>query len=388
MQGYAIIDFETTGLSPGRTDRVVEIAVICTDDNGQIEQTLETLINPRRDVGPTSIHGVTAADILTAPTFDQIAPSLSTMLHDRRVIAHNAGFDSGFLTAEFNRCGESHDLGQPLCTMRIAGQSGLPAKLELLALQLGVQRVGVPHSAMSDARLTLDCLFHVGEQAGSGAPFRSHTPAAPPPAIVLPRVVVADANERRRAFLTVPHVDDDICARYLDVLADVLADGTVDHGERIALKAYIRSAAWPQDTVDDLHFRYLTHVAETAAADGHVDQDEWRQILSTAYWLGIDERVGHQLTALALTQRVDDVQFRLGMTVCFTGDSRIPRAELEQAASAAGLEVKSSMSKKVDVLVAADPASQSGKAAKARQLGRPVTEYEPLIEFLRRSGLL
>jgi DNA polymerase III epsilon subunit-like protein len=48
---FAVIDFETTGLVPERTDRVVEIGVVLTDDNGHIEHEWTTLVNPHRDVG-------------------------------------------------------------------------------------------------------------------------------------------------------------------------------------------------------------------------------------------------------------------------------------------------------------------------------------------------
>ena len=78
--GFAVIDFETTGLFPGGHDRVVEVAVVHADPHGTITGRWETLVNPGRDLGPQSIHQIRAADVLDAPTFDQIADQLVEML--------------------------------------------------------------------------------------------------------------------------------------------------------------------------------------------------------------------------------------------------------------------------------------------------------------------
>ena len=74
MAGYAVIDFETTGFVPERRDRVVEIGIVLTDEEGAIEDQWTTLINPRRDLGPTHIHGITTAQVLNAPEFSDVAP--------------------------------------------------------------------------------------------------------------------------------------------------------------------------------------------------------------------------------------------------------------------------------------------------------------------------
>ena len=74
MTGYTIVDLETTGLFPRQHDRVLEIGLINVSDTGEIESEWATLVNPQRDVGPTSIHGITARDVLDAPTFKDVAP--------------------------------------------------------------------------------------------------------------------------------------------------------------------------------------------------------------------------------------------------------------------------------------------------------------------------
>src|SRR5262245_1070725 len=66
--GYTVVDVETTGLSPYR-DRILEIALVRTDLAGRVLDSWTTLINPLRPVGPADIHGITDAEVRTAPVF-------------------------------------------------------------------------------------------------------------------------------------------------------------------------------------------------------------------------------------------------------------------------------------------------------------------------------
>ena len=54
----AVVDLETTGLWPQRSDRIIEIAVVRMNPDGTIHSEFETLVNPKRDLGPTYIHGI------------------------------------------------------------------------------------------------------------------------------------------------------------------------------------------------------------------------------------------------------------------------------------------------------------------------------------------
>jgi DNA ligase (NAD+) len=58
-----------------------------------------------------------------------------------------------------------------------------------------------------------------------------------------------------------------------------------------------------------------------------------------------------------------------GKSVCFTGKSSRPRAELERLAEQAGASVKSSVVRGLTYLVMSDPESTSSKAQAARKLG-------------------
>lgn len=120
---YAVIDFETTGLSP-RLDRIVEVAVARVDASGQIEDEFATLVNPDgRDVGPTFIHGITNAQVERAPTFAEVAPELLARMSGAVVIAHNATFEEAFLAAELKRVGIDVHSIPALCTLWLGRQT-------------------------------------------------------------------------------------------------------------------------------------------------------------------------------------------------------------------------------------------------------------------------
>ena len=110
MGQYAVIDVETTGLSPAQNHRILEVAVVLADDNGNLVDEWETLVNPLREVGAAEIHGLTAADVYAAPTFDEILPELVSLLSGRMLVAHNLAFDARFLAAEFARAGHAVEL--------------------------------------------------------------------------------------------------------------------------------------------------------------------------------------------------------------------------------------------------------------------------------------
>ena len=75
----AVFDFETTGLNPGY-DRVVEASVIRIDPGQAPRLVFDTLVNPRRRVSATEIHGITDADVADAPEFDEITGDFLTAI--------------------------------------------------------------------------------------------------------------------------------------------------------------------------------------------------------------------------------------------------------------------------------------------------------------------
>ena len=100
MTSLAFVDVETTGLSP-REDRIREIGVVLVDD-GRVDRWTSLLrISPLDREGESESR----ADCTHTPRFQDVAADLARMLAGRLVVAHNARFDYGFLSAEFARLG-------------------------------------------------------------------------------------------------------------------------------------------------------------------------------------------------------------------------------------------------------------------------------------------
>ena len=98
---FAIIDLETSGLSP-KNGRIIELAVVVTNQLGEIIKKFSTLVNPGDgNVGRTDIHGISLSDLKGAPTFDEIAGNVLPLLQNSIIVAHNAKFEEKFLAMEF-----------------------------------------------------------------------------------------------------------------------------------------------------------------------------------------------------------------------------------------------------------------------------------------------
>ncbi|HEY5182973.1 MAG TPA: DEAD/DEAH box helicase [Dermatophilaceae bacterium] len=156
---FAVLDVETTGFSPGLGDRVVEIAVVRTAPDGTVLDSWTTLLNPGRDVGPTRVHGIRGADVFDAPRFLDVAGDLAARLDGAVVVAHNARFDLGFLTAEYARLGATAPAWPTLCTLGLSYRLGLlgGGSLDACLAAEGLAHKD-KHSALGDATATAGLL--------------------------------------------------------------------------------------------------------------------------------------------------------------------------------------------------------------------------------------
>lgn len=149
----AILDVETTGTNPG-LDRVVEVSVIRQNPQvGVPEVAFDSLINPKRPVALTHIHGIEDADVSDAPTFAEVAAMVVEALAGAVVVAHNAYFDMRFIEAEFNRLGITFDVPY-LCTQQLRPLLGLGPQisLEQMCREYGVDLKNETHVAYADAK--------------------------------------------------------------------------------------------------------------------------------------------------------------------------------------------------------------------------------------------
>lgn len=154
-----IFDTETTGLDPKTGDRMVEIG--CVEMIGRVEtgRTFHAYYNPERDMpaAAEAVHGLSADFLSTKPLFAQGADELLEFLGDAPLVAHNAGFDFGFLNAELEKLGrEPISMDRMVDTVAIARKKHPGAKLSLDALctRYGIDRSHrVKHGALLDAEL-------------------------------------------------------------------------------------------------------------------------------------------------------------------------------------------------------------------------------------------
>ena len=171
--GYAVIDLETTGLSPA-TDSIIEIGLVLLGPDGSAQRSWTTLVDPGAsvDVGPTYIHGLVAEDLIGAPALAEIADLLVRDLAGRAVVAHNARFDVGFLTQALGGLGR---LGRGariprVCTMELArSYITTPSRRLVTCCESAGVRIGSHHCALDDARACAGLLRHymsVGSRRG------------------------------------------------------------------------------------------------------------------------------------------------------------------------------------------------------------------------------
>ncbi|WP_406697496.1 3'-5' exonuclease [Singulisphaera sp. Ch08] len=121
----AVLDFETTGLSPG-VDRVVEVSVVRVDPGARPRLVFDTLINPDRRMAATEVHGITDQAVADAPRFKEVAADLCRALSDCVLAAHNVYFDLRFLRFELEALGRFQEIPH-LCTMHSRPLLGLKA---------------------------------------------------------------------------------------------------------------------------------------------------------------------------------------------------------------------------------------------------------------------
>jgi DNA polymerase-3 subunit epsilon len=404
-QPFAVVDVETTGLSPWLHDRVVEVAVVKMDPARGILDEYVTLVNPDRDVGPTWIHGITATDVRAAPRFSQIAGDVAARLEGAILAGHNVRFDLGFLTSEFARASVNLPPLPAVCTLGLARRfaSKTPSrKLKHCCEEAGVAYEEA-HSALGDARATahlLGCYLAAASYAGLRSleeigckplelpeqPWCS----VPASGIVLQRESARAAVADERGYLArlierlppTPFDDPDEAA-YLDLLDRCLEDRKITEDEADTLFRTAGEWGLSRARVFEAHHAYLAGLARVALTDGVVSAVERQDLEAVCEMLGL-HRSALEQTLAAARQPVavagpaePAARCALaGMSVCFTGaipgtfnGAPITRDAAEALAAGAGLFVRKNVTKSLDLLVVADPETASGKAKKAREGG-------------------
>ncbi|WP_242910787.1 DEDDh family exonuclease [Actinomadura terrae] len=296
MLGYpsdwALVDVETSGFRPAE-DRVLAVALLTINSEGEVTGEFSSLLNPGCDPGPVHVHGLTAERLAGSPRFEQIAARIAALLQGRVMVAHNARFDYDFLAHEFVRAGLPLPVEKRLCTLALNRRLSPPTpnmRLGTLAAHYGiVQRKA--HDAEDDTR-------------------------------VLAGVLRGSLTAAARLGLSLPLV-----------------------------------ACPPRHTTT--RNRYPARMPKVPCAY---------------------RNPGRLAPGGPLVQ---------GMKVAITGDTRTPRTELAAKASAAGLNMMSTVSRYTSALVTNDPKTSSAKGQRAAAEGVPVIDEPTFMRLLQdvRSGV-
>jgi len=192
---FVVVDLETTG---GRTkgadgtapDAITEIGAVKVR-GGVVLGEFATLVDPQRDIPPQIVQltGITTAMVCDAPTIDAVLPMFFEFAGDAVLVAHNAGFDVGFLRAAAQRCDIPWPRPRVLCTVRLARrvlsrEEAPSVRLAALARLFAVAAQPT-HRALDDARATVDVLHALIERVGNQgvhtyADLRSYLPDVTP----------------------------------------------------------------------------------------------------------------------------------------------------------------------------------------------------------------
>lgn len=417
--GFAVIDFETTGLFPGGHDRIVEVAVVHVNEFGRVTGQWETLINPERDLGPQHIHGIRAAEVLTAPRFREIAGHIVELLDGRVLVAHNASFDIRFLEAELQRAGYLPPIlaEASLCTMQLARDiiPGAGRSLADCCAAFDIDLDGA-HRASVDAFATARLLGEYIATMDDAEFWLSQVDAAarrPWP----PLMTEGDRHTTWRArgasnaadpatFLErithkLPeHAGPAEHQDYLALLDRALLDRHLSVHEAESLVGLAESLGIARVTCEQLHRTYFDDVAGVAWADGVLTVAEIADLAAVASLLSIpavvvanavagstgpggpEAEASHSADARSEPFASSGFFLAIGDEVVLTGDMIRARESWHVELSTLGLVPKPAITKKIKLVVAADPDSLSGKARKARDYGIPIVHEAALTSLI------
>lgn len=152
-------DVETTGLNVIR-DRIVQLAMVKMQKNGQPPLELSMLINPGIPISEESmqIHGITPKDLANKPTFGQVAQKIWDFIGASDLAGYNSNrFDVPMLMEEFARVGMEFDVSK----RRLIDVQRIFYKMEPRTLRAAYRlycgrELEDAHDALADVKATLE----------------------------------------------------------------------------------------------------------------------------------------------------------------------------------------------------------------------------------------
>jgi len=225
-----VFDTETTGLDPAGGDRIVEIGCIEMINRAETGRSFHAYFNPERPMpaGAEAVHGLSDIFLSDKPCFAERVTELLDFIEDSPLVAHNAGFDFGFLNNELGLCGmQAICLSRMVDTLSLARSRHPGAKhsLDALCTRFGVDRSRrTRHGALLDAQLLAQVYIELtgGRQIGLGLAEETTgvqivdvpgTVTIRQPRAPRPHQPATEELERHRAFVS--NLVEPIWARFL-----------------------------------------------------------------------------------------------------------------------------------------------------------------------------
>lgn len=167
METLAVIDFETTGMSPKHGSRATEIAAVLVSD-GRIVDRYQSLMNTGAYIPPfiQELTGISNDMLRDAPAATDVMREVAEFVGGHPLVAHNASFDSKFWDAELARVSVTRRQNFA-CSMLLARRVYPHApnhKLGTLVEYAQVPVAGRFHRALADAEMTANLLLRMEEE--------------------------------------------------------------------------------------------------------------------------------------------------------------------------------------------------------------------------------
>ncbi|MGV0852597.1 AAA family ATPase [Mycolicibacterium phlei] len=337
---YCAIGMLTVG-DEGRMSRPRPVELAVAFDDGT---AVSTLINPQRDLADArNAYGITVSDVLLAPTLREAWAVIAPMLAGCTPVGRDVDETLGLIDFELKRLGHvaPMPLGVELKRAHITGRT-----------------------ALERAQSALKALDETDVEQGA-TPFEEPEPAESVSGLLVTRDpdVPTPSADHLPGLSALLRISRDVGAVLLGQTVHRDIDSSWDAAARSAVADQLRAAAGrallPDEVVERLH--------------------------------RASELLGEDVVGDAATTARHDIGAVLepGARICFTGtaiDSKgrvVERDEIERMAEAAGLKPVRSVTKtRCEVLVVAEAGTQSGKARKAQEYGKPVFTAEEFFTWL------
>lgn len=154
---YIVFDLETTGFSSIK-DKIIEIGAVKVV-NGEVVDRFSTFVNPKRPIPfeITQLTGITDEMVIESPDIETILPQFLEFAGDGVLVAHNAGFDVGFIeqNCRYQEIAPRFVYVDTVALARVLLPTLSKYKLNVVAKALGISLEN-HHRAVDDAKATAE----------------------------------------------------------------------------------------------------------------------------------------------------------------------------------------------------------------------------------------